>query len=238
MPIPTIAVYTHTGLLPANLIEAWVVAAQIALTRDFAPHWSDAKLVYVPPGGTIAPDWWQLVYFDHSDQAGALGYHDVTPAGMPLGKVFIQDCLDDKENWNVTSSHEIHEMIVDPSINLTVTVKGSDGITRQYAKEPDDASEDDHYAPRIGGHLQSNSVTPAWFDPNGKPPYTIYPCPDITAPLMLAPGGYIGWREVAPAAGEWQQQFARIAGPRQVKKPSSRTMRRFARDLVLPAAAP
>lgn len=131
---PVIAVYTHTGLLPANLIQAWVAAAQIALTRDFAPHWGDARLVYVPPGGSIQSDWWQLVYFDHSDQAGALGYHDVTSSGQPLGKVFIQDCLDDKENWNVTSDHEIKEMIADPNINQTIPVT-IDGIAWEYSRE-------------------------------------------------------------------------------------------------------
>lgn len=236
MPIPTIAVYTHTGLIPANLIQAWVAAAQIALTRDFAPHWSDARLVYVPPGGTIQQDWWQLVYFDHSDQAGALGYHDVTPSGLPLGKVFIQDCLDDKENWNVTSLHETYEMIADPDIIQTVTMTDMSGITWEYAREVCDAPEDDQFGVRVGGHLASNAVTPAWFDPSGKPPFTIYPCVEINAPFTLASGGYIGRRQLPN--GEWQQQFARIAGPRQVKKPSSRTLRRFARDLVLAAAAP
>jgi hypothetical protein len=236
MPIPTIAVYTHTGLLPANLIEAWVTAAQVALTRDFAPHWSDAKLVYVAPGGLIQPDWWQLVFFDHSDQAGALGYHDVTPSGQPLGKVFIQDCLDDKENWNVTSLHEIYEMIVDPDIVQTVTMTDPAGIVWEYAKEVCDAPEDDRFGMRVAGHLASNAVTPAWFEPNGKPPYTIYPCADIVMPFQLASGGYIGRRQLPN--GEWQQVFARVVGPRQVKKPSSRTMRRFARDLVLPGAAP
>lgn len=219
MTIPSIAVYTHTGLLPANLIQSWVVSAQIALHTDFAPHWDDANLRYVPPGGAITADEWQLVFFDRSDQAGALGYHDKTPGGQPLSKIFVADCLDDGNNWNVTASHELHEMIADPNINRTVTI---DGI--EYAYEVDDACEDDRYAARVGGHLQSNSVTPAWFDPAGVAPFTIYPCPAITAPLQLAPGGYIG---VRPLGGQWMQRVANEGGPRQVKGPASRTIRRF-----------
>ena len=31
-----------------------------------------------------------MLVLDTSDQAGALGYHDVTPQGLPLGKVFAK----------------------------------------------------------------------------------------------------------------------------------------------------
>jgi hypothetical protein len=224
---PTIAVYTHTGLLPANLIQAWVAAAQVAIDRDFAQHWSGATLRYVQPGGAILPDEWQLVFFDHSDQANALGYHDLNAGGMPIMKVFIQDILADRVNWNVTATHEIYETIVDPLVNRTVAVTGADGVTWEYPMEVCDAPEDDRFAVRVAGHLASNAVTPAWFDPDGEPPFTIYPCAEINAPLTLASGGYIGRREVSPVAGEWQQVMARVGGPRQIKGPFSRTIRRF-----------
>lgn len=227
MSIPNIAVVTYTGLLPINLIKLWLPAAQMALSRDFAPHWGDATLRFVDPGAAIQSDEWVLGFFDHSDQAGALGYHETTAAGLPVMKVFIADCLADKENWNVTSTHEMYETLADPYIDQTVTVAGADGVTREYAKEVCDAPEDDRFARRVNGHLASNFVLPSWFDPNGKAPFTGYPCPEITAPFMLASGGYIGWRETAPTAGEWQQQFARVAGSRQNKAATSRTMRRF-----------
>ncbi len=226
MTMPTIAVVSHTGLLSIKLINLWLPAAQVALSRDFAPHWSDAKLRFAAPGSTILPTEWVLGFFDHSDQASALGYHETTESGSPIGKVFIKDCLDNRENWNVTSLHEIYEMIVDPYIDQTVTAT-IDGITWEFAKECADAPEDDHWARRVNGHLASNAVTPAWFDPNGKSPFTIYPCAEITAPFMLASGGYIGRREIAPTVGEWQQEYARLAGPRQNKSETSRTLRRF-----------
>jgi len=227
MTVPTIAIYSVTGLLPVKFIQAWIPAAQLAIDRDFAPHWSGATLRYAAPGTPIQEDEWRLVFMDHADQANALGVHDLTDAGLPLMKIFMKDCLDSGSNWNGTADHEIFETIVDPFLNQTVKVI-QDGIEYEYAKEVADAPEDDRWGQRVGGHLASNAVTPAWFDLNGQPPYTIYPCAEITAPFMLASGGYIGRREVAPATGEWQQVFSRTAGARQNKKPTSRTLRRFA----------
>src|SRR6185437_4183254 len=199
---PSIAVYTHTAYVPIGLIEAWAKAAQVALSRDFAPHWGDARLRFVPPGGAIGYDEWQLVFFDHSDQAGALGYHETTSMGHPIGKVFLRDCIADRENWNVTALHEVYEMIADPQIDQTVRVT-IDGVEWEYCREVCDAPEDDRFGQRVGGHLASNFVLPSWFDPAGVAPFTGYPCLEITAPFMLASGGYIGRRVVG---GEWQQQ--------------------------------
>lgn len=223
MTIPTIAVYSHTAYVPIALIQQWVAAAQIPLSRDFAPHWGDATLRFAAPGDAIYDHEWQLVFFDHSDQASALGYHETTAAGLPIGKVFLKDCIADHENWNVTASHEVYEMVADPEIDQTVRVT-IDGVEWEYAREVCDAPEDDRFAPRIAGHRASNFVLPSWFDPAGVAPFTGYACPEITGPFMLASGGYIGRRVVG---GEWQQQFAAQAGPRQVKQPYSRTMRRF-----------
>jgi hypothetical protein len=154
---------------------------------------------------------------------------------MPVMKILIRDVLADRSNWNVTAQHEIFETIVDPYVDQTVKVTDAAGITWEYAKEVADSPEDDRWAKRVNGHLSSNAVTPAFFDPLGKPPYTIYPCPEVTKPFEIASGGYLSRREVAPSAGEWQQEFSRMSGSRQVKADTSRTIRRFARDLA-PAA--
>lgn len=217
----TVAAFTHTGLLSAAEIQAWVGSAQIWLTQDFCPAWGiEAQVVYVPPGGTILGDWYQLGFFDHSDQADALGYHDLTPNHQPLSKIFTADVIADGSNWNVTGGHELGEMLVDPFIDQTVDWNGW-----RYAKEACDAPEDDRWGKRVAGHLMSNAVTPAWFDPNGQPPYTIYPCPEITRPFGLAAGGYIGCYQLPN--GQWTQRMAQEKGPRQSKRPSSRTIKRF-----------
>lgn len=63
--------------------------------------------------------WW-LGIFDDSDVPGALGYHDVTNEGLPLGKVFAGTDIKYEANWTVALSHELLEMLADPEIDLTV----------------------------------------------------------------------------------------------------------------------
>jgi hypothetical protein len=43
----------------------------------------------VPKGAPVPPKTWLIGVFDNSDQAGVLGYHDLTEDGLPLAKVFV-----------------------------------------------------------------------------------------------------------------------------------------------------
>ena len=76
------------------------------------PIWGvDADLVFVPLGEKPPKgDWW-VVILDDSDEGGALGYHDVTDEGLPLGKVFAGTDILYGISWTVTASHEILEML-------------------------------------------------------------------------------------------------------------------------------
>lgn len=211
---PTIVYLRETSLLTDAEVRAYVAAQQIQLTRDFAPAWGlDAVCAFAATAYDIPDGAWPIILQDDATDADELGVHD--DRGVPYGVVAVRG----DPNWTVTASHETHEILVDPNIERTVTVGGF-----EYALEPDDACEDDRYAVRINGVLMSNSVTPAWFEPDAEGPYTIYPCAEIAGPLQLAPGGYIGMR---PVGGEWSQRMARDAGRRQAKAAASRTMRRF-----------
>ena len=61
------------------------------MSEHFAPAWGvDAALILVVAGAKPPSGSWWLVILDDSDQAGALGYHDLTDEAMPLGKVFVK----------------------------------------------------------------------------------------------------------------------------------------------------
>ena len=212
----------ETTLLTDKEVENFVAALTLQLTRDFLPAWGfhATAVQHDIVGGHVATGTWQCAFLDNSDQAGALGYHDLTADGFPLMKIFMQDVTNDGVSWTVTTSHEVHETLVDPNINNVVDASGF-----EYAKETDDACEDDSFAVMVNGVLISNSVTPSWFDPLGKAPFTIYPCNEITTPFGLASGGYIGRRTLPN--GQWTQVLGRVISARQVKKLASRTMRRF-----------
>jgi hypothetical protein len=217
----TIAYIRDSDVITDAMLASYVAAQQIQITRDFAPVWGiDATCVVVPPGGAIPVDAWQVWLKDHTDQDGSLGYHD--DKGNPISYVFVADDLTDNISWTVTCSHETLEMLGDPTINQVIDTGGL-----EYAREVADTCEDDSLAYLINGHLMTAFATPAWFDPNGKAPFTFPVVPTITAPFQLAAGGYIGVRSLPD--GQWQQRFAEAApaSPRQSKRPTSRTMRRF-----------
>src|SRR5258708_5261525 len=137
-----IAVINASTVLTDAQVKAAVPALQTQVHRDFAPAWGvDADLSFVPKGESPDPGAWWLVILDTSDAAGALGYHDLTNEGLPLGKVFAKSDIDLGYAWTVTASHELLEMLGDPDINLTAFVEYTDKSGILYAYEVCDACE-------------------------------------------------------------------------------------------------
>jgi hypothetical protein len=170
---------------------------------DFAAAWGvDAELTFL--GTDEQHGWegkWNLVVLDTSDEANALGYHDLTPDGLPLGKAFAGTDKMAGAHLSVTMSHELLEMLGDPGINLLAP----DARGRIYAYENCDAVEADELGYEIDGVLVSDFVHPEWFIPDlahvkgvqfdhGK---------HVSKPFELAKGGYIGYTDVWPP--NWQQ---------------------------------
>ena len=202
----------YNGLTDADIIPV-VEALSIQVKQHFAPIWGiDADLTYYPAGNQPPLDAWQLVIFDTSDQAGALGYHDLTNMGLPMGKIFAGTDKKYNSSWTVTASHELLEMLGDPDVNLCAVAEGQDQTTLLYAYEVCDACESDQFGYTIhaGGQdiLVSDFVDPAWFEtivyPNAQFDYQR----KITAPFQLLPGGYIPVMDISGNDG-WVQKTAR-----------------------------
>lgn len=187
-------------------VRAAVAALQIQLDRDFAPSWFySANLFFVPKGGAAAPGHWWLAILDNTDQAGALGYHDLTPAGLPLGKVFAKTDQQYHLNWTVTTSHELLEMMVDPYVNDVIFAQTTNTAGRIYAKEVCDAVEADSLGYSINGITVSDFVLPTWFDDWRTANSTKFSFMNhVHAPFQLASGGYIGYFDVKTGSG-WKQ---------------------------------
>jgi hypothetical protein len=200
----TVLVVNESTVATDDQLLKIVGALQRQVSEDFAPVWGiDATLGYVKKGEVPDPAAWVLGIFDTSDQAGALGYHDVTEAGLPLGKVFAKTDLDLGSSLSVTISHELLEMLLDPDINLSVFVQKTDTEGIIYAYEVADACEDDSFGYLIDGVLVSDFVYPAWFESfNLKGPYDKQA--KISAPFQLLSGGYISAYQI-PNVGGWTQ---------------------------------
>src|SRR5260221_14450163 len=73
-----VAFVNESTVLSDDQIKPIVAALQIQVNRDFAPlYGTSANLIQVLKGGSAPKGAWIIAFLDDSDQAGALGYHDV-----------------------------------------------------------------------------------------------------------------------------------------------------------------
>jgi hypothetical protein len=212
-----------------------VPALQWQIDHDFRSTWGiAAQLVAVPKGETPDPAMWWLALLNDSDQAGALGYHDLTPDLLPTGKVFINEDLKYGAQVPVTASHELLEMLGDPWINTTAFDPATGWLHAYEAADAVEADEFSYEAPN--GVRVSDFVLPQYFDPNhvGKDlPVTMRG--NLTEPFSLAPGGYQSYLDLANLDKGWQQEMrqeaeGRVEGRRAPGfPPGSRRQRRVNR---------
>jgi hypothetical protein len=159
-------------------------ALQKCFDQYFLPVWGYPVTLYNTK--VAKPSDWRLVYFDNADQAGVLGYHDLTKDGQPAASIFVKTTLADKQLVSVTACHELFEMVIDPIANLWA--EAADGT--EYAYEMCDPVEEDTF--EVDGIAMSNFVHPAWFEPFKHPPGTKYDhLGRLTKPFSMTKGGYM-----------------------------------------------
>jgi len=200
------------GFLGDSPALKMMAAIQRQVSGDFAKAWGqDASLTYLRAGSrqAPAPGDWLVVICQNPGHAAELGYHDLTPQGKPLAIVYAEQ---DGE-LSVTLSHEILEMLADPSCNGFEHRK-SDSLL--YAREVCDAVESDTLGYRIQGILVSDFVLPAFFVEGAPGPYDWKR--SLRAPFEIADGGYLAaldpstgdWRELAPSVLESHPAGSRL----------------------------
>jgi hypothetical protein len=229
-------------VLSDDEVKAAMPAFQTQVHRDFASAWGvDADLAFTPHGSTPTTGSWWVVILDDSDVATALGYHDLTTEGLPLGKVFAKSDQLLGYQWTVTATHELLEMLADPDVNLTAFVQNDTTSGRLYAYEVCDACEADQFGYSINGTLVSDFVFPAWFESFRQPGSTQFDYgKNIQNPFALLPGGYIGIFDIGSGSG-WQQLKAAEGPLRYDMRPrlgSRRERRRLQRDHWLKSMVP
>lgn len=197
MTPPVVVAIVNRSTVPEveNALPSIVRALGRQLSDHVQPLWGRVlpSLLFLAKDsiGAIPKGASPLVLLDDADQADALGYHDETPEGLPYGRVFVQTILGyggsltkGDEAVSVTLSHELLELVGDPSVNLWAD--GPDGYA--YALELCDAVEGDSYA--IDGISVSNFVTPAFFDPLAEPGSRLDYLGKLGLPFTMTAGGY------------------------------------------------
>jgi hypothetical protein len=122
LPAPTIRLAFHQTVPLETTASRLRTALQAYASGPVKELWG--LTCRIVTGGTPKPSDWLMNFLDDSDQAGALGYHDFTEAGMPVANVFVKDSIKFDGGVSVTASHELAEMLVDPAINLAATLNG------------------------------------------------------------------------------------------------------------------
>ncbi len=185
-------------------LAAIKAALQQQVNQDFLPAWGiTAELHVVQEGANPDPNAWWLVFLNDSDQAGALGYHDLTPSLHPISKVFVAEDLKYGAAPSVTASHELLEMLGNPYLGDCVV---DPRTGRLYAKECGDAVEADELGYRKDGVLVSDFVLPTYFDPRhrGKGVPLSFEG-NVSEPFSLARGGYLSYLDLSNLSAGWQQ---------------------------------
>src|SRR5262249_52494184 len=148
MSVPMIAVTNASTCLSDEQVEAVLPSLQKQVSNDFRAYWDlDCTLSFLPNNQSLTPGWWQIVVLDDPDQAGALGYHELTIQGAPFEKSFAKPDLESGPSGTATLSHELLEMLADPWINWCAIGRDS----KIYALEVSDAVEADNLGYMIDG---------------------------------------------------------------------------------------
>jgi hypothetical protein len=164
------AVINFSSKLSDTTVQEAIRAVNRQVVEDFMPIWGAGYSLKLhaaafDPGDEaslqeeeVRAD--SVMYLvDEATVAGALGFHSLNTSGIPFGFVFTVF----EQDWTITLSHEVLELIIDPTAN--VLVPGPDPRNPAnfvlHSYEVCDAVERTSY--QIDGISVSNFITPAYF---------------------------------------------------------------------------
>jgi hypothetical protein len=217
--VPKIAVFNKATVSLGVDLDELIAAMQIYIDKFIVPVWATpAKLVKSKDFLSKA---WAMVFLDDADQQGALAYHDLTPEGLPVAKVFVRTTLKNNDLVSVSASHELVEMLVDPAINLMTT--GPD-LKTVYAYESADPVEDSSFP--VNGIQLSDFVYPSYFEAFHKAGAVKFDqLGKIRKPFQILSGGY----QIIFEGGKWSQVYGSVAKKKAFAKEDRRGHRSEAR---------
>jgi len=183
-----------------------VRAIAMQVTSDFQPEWGvgatirTLTLSRLPNKARIEGRHDAILYVGDSSEdpntgiEGALGYHSANHRDVPYGFVYMDVVREYDEEWTTTLSHEVLELLADPSAALTVT--GPDPKNHKHMVHRDlevcDPVQGDFY--ELFGIKVSNFVNRAYFGLTGGTATTNFMELEL-APFGVRPGGYYQYED-------------------------------------------
>jgi hypothetical protein len=174
-------------------------AIQKQITRDFGPIWNiQANLSAFARLEDVPVDYW-IATLCYGIPEGSGGHSDAD--GRPAAFIEWTD------NWSLTASHEILEMLADPWGKRLIagpSVKPDQGRV-EYLVEVCDPCQSSECAYTVNGEIVSDFYTPNFFDPVSAEGVRYSFSGKITAPRGVLRGGYLSWRD--ENRHWWQSQW-------------------------------
>lgn len=225
---PTIACFNQAETPLGVDLGDLVSALQTYVDQHVDPVWGTPARLVLSKG--FLKDGWAIVFLDDADQPGALAYHDLTPEGLPLSKVFVKTTLDNGDRVSVSASHELVEMLVDPAINLMTTGPDAKAV---YAYESADPVEEMNF--QVDGIPMSDFVYPSYFEVFHKPGSVPFDhMKKVGKPFEILAGGY----QIVFKSGKWKQVFGSAAKAKRFSREDRRGHRSEERGRKLRRADP
>lgn len=182
--MPKIAVINKATVPLGVNLSALIAAMQVYVSAYIAPVWGcPATLI---AANDFIPGYWAMMFLDDADQPNALAYHDLTPDGFPIMKVFVKTTLAAGALVAVSASHELAEALIDPAINdFRMGPSGRILLCAEICDPCEEVTFD------VQGIPMSDFVYPSYFEGFRKPRSVRFDqCGMITEPFELLPGGY------------------------------------------------
>jgi len=217
-----------------------ISAVRRQVNEDFQPEWGIAATIrgttraiargMAPVEGKHDA----ILYVGDSSQdpttgvTGALGYHTENHRTVPYGFVYLDVCAEYGEEWSTTLSHEVLELLADPTAAMTVTGPAPHGAGSAYFDlEVCDPTQGDSYS--IDGITVSNFVGKSYFHLPGGSGDTNFLRLELQ-PLSVRPRGYFQYED---RAGVHQIQGEKVSdrhtAARKLMGNARRNFRRSAR---------
>jgi hypothetical protein len=180
--------------LTAERLQEVARALQVQVVRDLQPVWDVTAYVGVAHGSDLTEDTWPIRIVDHAAQ---LGVH--LTDGRP------EALVEATEDWSVTASHELLEMLVDPwgkklEDGLDVDPKHA-GRPVKYLVEVCDPCQVYDYT--IDGVAVSDFVTRQYYDRAAQAGVRVDYLGRLKAPFNVPRGCTLSWRDHSDS--RWHQ---------------------------------
>ncbi|MGY8681253.1 hypothetical protein Q2941_26180 [Bradyrhizobium sp. UFLA05-153] len=200
----SVGIVSEVNELGTDELSRVAAALQKQVSRDLKPIWGvDAKIEAFKSLGAVPVGVWPMIIKKDIGVVGAAGIH-LEKDSAPYSLVTY---VPGDSQWAITASHELIDMLVDPSGNRMVSgpsPRASDqDRTVLFLVEPATPVEGSKHAYTIDGVMVSDFVTPEFYTApkSQKSRYSFNGT--AVEPRKIAIDGYVSWMD--QQTNEWQQ---------------------------------